>query len=154
MPTSSVPSSTVHQVIRAEGAGADERGDLALLHEPLEALPQLIDDLLLAGLGLGEVDRWRDPATIPNSLAPVHGAVDRRRLQELLGRDAAPVQAGAADLGLLDHGDVETRQAAAQGGGVAGGTAADDDDIELLGRGDHLLENGSNVGRRHSGAAR
>ena len=49
------------------------------------------------------------------------------------------MEAGAADLLLFDDGDVETRQPAAQGGRVAGRAAADDHDIELLGRGDHLL---------------
>ena len=48
-----------HHVIRTEGAGADKRRDLSPLHQPLQALPELIDDLLLAGLGLGELDRRR-----------------------------------------------------------------------------------------------
>ena len=76
---------------------------------------------------------------MPNSLAPGDRPVDGGRLEELLRRDAAAVQAGAADLVLLDDGDVETGQPATQGSGVAGGTAADNHDIELLGRGDHLL---------------
>ena len=76
----------------------------------------------------------------PELLGARHRPVDGGRLEELLGRDAAAVQAGAAHFVLLDHGDVETGQAPTQGGGVAGGTATDNHDIELLGRGDHLLK--------------
>src|SRR5207244_8711307 len=87
----------------AERARALDGGDLAVLHQPLEALPELIDDLLLAGLAGGEVDRGliRQNAEL---LGPGDRAIDGGGLEELLGRDAASVQAGAADLLLLDHG--------------------------------------------------
>ena len=77
---------------------------------PPRPLPELVDDLLLAGLALGEVDR-RLLGDDPELLGAGHGAVHRRRLQELLGRDAAAVQAGAADLVLLDHRDVQPGRA-------------------------------------------
>ena len=126
------------RAVRTEGAGPDERGDLALLHQALQALPELVDDLLLAGLALGELDHGLLDGDA-ELLGPGHGAEHRRRLQELLGRDAAAVQAGAADLLLLHHGDVEAGQAAVEGRRVAGGAAADDHDVESLGRRDHLL---------------
>ena len=85
----------------AERADALVGDDLAGLHEAGEALPQPVDDLLLAGLAHGEVDDGL-PGLDPELLGPGDVAVDGRRLEELLGRDAAPVQAGAADLVLLD----------------------------------------------------
>ena len=135
-----------HHVIRPEAAGADEGGHLAPLHQSLQTLPQLIDHLLLAGLGLGELDRRRVDDD-PELLGSGDGAVDGRGLEELLGRYATAMQAGAANLFLLDHGDVESGQTAAQGCGIAGRTATDDNDVELLGRRDHLLRTSSNVGR-------
>ena len=54
------------------------------------------------------------------------------RLEELLGGNAAAVQARATDLVALDDGDVEPGRRAVEGGRVAAGSAADDDDIELL----------------------
>ena len=62
-----------------------------------------------------------------------HVAVHRRRLEQLLGRDATPVQAGAADLLLLDHGDVETGRRAVQSGRVAARSPADDHDVVVVG---------------------
>ena len=62
-------------------------------------------------------------------------AEHRGRLEELLGRDAAAVQARAADLVLLDHGDRQAGGGAVEGGRVAARAAADDDDVELLGHG-------------------
>ena len=57
---------------------------------------------------------------------------DRRRLEELLGRDAAAVQAGAADLVPLDDGDGEPGRGAVERGGVPARPAADHDDVELF----------------------
>ena len=96
-----------------------------------------VDDLVLAGQRRAPVDR---------GLAGVDAEVGRLvdvqvgggRLEELLGRDAPDVEAGAAELPLLDHRDVEAGGRAVQRGGVAAGTAADDDDVVVLGRGDHL----------------
>ena len=59
-------------------------------------------------------------------------AADVGRFEELLGGNAAPVQARAANLVPLDEGDVESGRRAVEGGCVAAGPAADDDDIELL----------------------
>src|SRR5439155_26050174 len=99
----------------------------------LEALPQLIDDLLLSGLAGGEVHRGL-VGLDAELLGAGDGAVDGGGLEELLGRDAAPVQASAADLLLLDHGDVEAGGGAVQGGGVAPGASTDHDHVELFGR--------------------
>ena len=51
-------------------------------------------------------------------------------MQQRLGGDAAAVQAGAAEHGvLLDHGDLQAELAGADGGDVAAGAAADDDEV-------------------------
>jgi len=55
-----------------------------------------------------------------------------RRLQQRLRRDAADVEAGAAEPDvLLDAGDVHAELRGADGADVAGGAAADDDEIEV-----------------------
>ena len=64
-------------------------------------------------------------------LRPPDGAEHRRRLEELLGRDAAPVQAGAADLVLFDDGYGQPGGGAVKGGRVPARAAADDDDVVL-----------------------
>jgi hypothetical protein len=62
-------------------------------------------------------------------LGRAHRPVHLGRLQELLGRDAAAVQAGATDPALFDHGDVETRRGAVQRS-VAARSATQHDEIE------------------------
>ena len=68
----------------------------------------------------------------------VHVQVGGGRLEELLGRDAPDVEAGAAEPALLDHGDVQPGRRAVERGGVAAGSAPDDDDVVVISRGDHL----------------
>src|SRR5207245_6475858 len=104
----------LHELVLVEGGGALDGGDLAVLHQALQALPELVDDLLLAGLAGGEVDRGL-VGLHAELLGPGHGAEHGGGLQELLGGDAAPVQAGAAHLLLLDPGDAEASGRPAQG---------------------------------------
>ena len=52
------------------------------------------------------------------------------RVQQRLGRNAADVQAGAAELGVfLDDRGLQAVLAGANGRGVAAGTAPDDDQV-------------------------
>ena len=51
---------------------------------------------------------------------------DLARVQQGLGGDATPVQAGTADLVLLDQGDVQAQLRPAQGRGVTTATTAED----------------------------
>ena len=133
--------------VGTEDAGADEGRDPSLPHQPLQALPELVHDLLLTGLRLGELDsRCVDDDT--ELLGPGDRPIDARGLEELLRRYASPVQARAADLLLLDYGDVEPGQPAAEGRSVTSRTTADNHHIELLGRLNHLLGQMSNLGRR------
>ena len=54
---------------------------------------------------------------------------DRGRLEQRLGRDAAPEHAGAAERLALDDGGGEAELGAADRADVAGGTAAEEDDV-------------------------
>src|SRR6202035_1677337 len=47
-----------------------------------------------------------------------------------LGRNAAPVQANAAEVGFFHDRGLEAELCGANGGDVAAGTGADDDDVE------------------------
>jgi hypothetical protein len=95
-----------------------------------DAADQPGDDALLALLGAGEVDLGI--AALDAEVARVVDvALDGGGLEERLGRDAAPVEAGATQRVLLDHRDVEARRRPVQGGRVPTGPTADDDQIEV-----------------------
>src|SRR5581483_10807423 len=127
-----------HDLALLERSGAGVGGDLALLEQALEPLVLALDDLALTQLGGREVDR---PALDPDTelLGPLDCAVDGRRLQELLGRDASPVEASPPDLVLFHQGDAQARPAAIEGGGITRRPTPDDYDIKRLGRRDHHL---------------
>ena len=99
------------------------------------------DDRLLASLADGEVDRRRTGVDA-EVLGVGDVAVDGSRLQEGLGRDAPAVQARAAHLPLLDQRHRQPRGRSVQRGGVPAGASADDHEIQLLGRGNHLVRCG------------
>ena len=108
-PRSSVPSET--RIVRPSGASVPVPGTtvtLRPLSSDLEPARQPVDHLLLADL--------RDRRGRARARRSARRTRPRRarcehlgRLQELLGGDAAAVQAGAADPALLDHGDVHAR---------------------------------------------
>ena len=120
-----------HREVLLEPSGALEDRDLAALQEPRESLEETIHDLALASLADREVHR--DPRGLDAKVLRVlDGAVHVGRLQELLGRHAAPMQAGAADLVALDDRDIEPGGRPVEGGRVAAGPSADHDHVELL----------------------
>ena len=119
-------------------AGVVDR-HLAALEERLEALGQAVDHLLLAGLRAAEVEGGH-PGVDAEVGRPLDGAQDLGRLEQLLGRDASPVQAHPADAALLHERDVQPGRGPVQRGGVAGRPTAEDHDVELLGQDGHLLE--------------
>ncbi|MNS79727.1 hypothetical protein D3C72_1133890 [compost metagenome] len=57
------------------------------------------------------------------------------RLQQGLGRDAAPVQADAAQVLALDDGDLQAQLAGADRRDVTAGARTDDDEIEFSSHG-------------------
>ena len=130
----SVVAGHLDPVVGEEPAAPVEHRDPAALQEALEPLEQLVDHLLLPGLADREAHGGNVLAGTtgmdPELVRPGHRAEDRRRLQELLGRHAAPVQTGAADLVELDHSHRETGGGTVQGGGIAAGPATDDDHVE------------------------
>ena len=55
-----------------------------------------------------------------------------RGFEKRLGRNAAAVETGAAELEFFDDGDIETELLGADRGDIAAGAAAEDDEIELM----------------------
>ena len=58
--------------------------------------------------------------------------VDFGAAQQRLGRDAAPVEADAAEILALHHAGLHAQLGGPDRGDIATGTAAEDDDIEIL----------------------
>ena len=100
-------------------------GDLAGGDQALEALVQARDDAVLVLVDPGDVDALE--GGLDAELLALAGLVgDLARVQQGLGGDAAPVQAGAAELVLLDQGDVQAQLRPAQGRGVTAAAASED----------------------------
>lgn len=100
-------------------------GDLPGGDEPLEALVQTGDHAVLVLVHPGDVDALE--GGLHTELLALAGLVgDLARVQQGLGGDAPSVQAGAADLVLLDQGDVQAQLRPAQGRGVTATTTAED----------------------------
>ena len=74
---------------------------------------------------------------MPNSAGAPDRAQHLRGLEQLLRRDAATVQAGAADAPLLHHRDAQTGGRAVERGRVPARPTSEHDEIEFLGRGTH-----------------
>ena len=119
-------------------APAVEHLDLAALAHRGDATDEAGDDLLLALLGHLEVDARR--AGLDAELGGVGDvAVHGGRLEERLGRDAAPVEARAAEGVDLDEGHLHPGGRGVERSRVATRASTDDDEIELIGRRDHLF---------------
>ena len=112
-----------------EPAAALDPGDLVLLEQQLDAAGEALDDLVLAGLHLGHVEADDRLAEGEAPFLPGLGDLQRMRmLEQRLGGDAAPVQAGAAEHRRpLDHRGAQAELGGANGGDVAAGSRADDD---------------------------
>ena len=121
-----------HAVLRRAGqlAVAFHGLDFVLLHQELEALGVLGDDLRFALLNRGPVELARVDALDAEffrvfQVVPEFGVEEQR-----LGRDAADVQAGAAEESVFfDESGFQAVLAGADGGGVSGRAAADDGDV-------------------------
>ena len=124
--------------------------DLVLPEQELDALDVAVDDLVLAGqhrarssFTLSTLMPWSAkpwPASAKSSLT----------MQQRLRRDAADVEAGAAEGGaLLDAGDLHAELRGADGADIAAGAGADDDDIEDSAIGSGLSRNRLDDGNRH-----
>ena len=122
---------------RGDAAGAEKRIDLVLLEQEVDALDVAVDALVLERHHRGEVELGRGNAdahfaeAVPGFLEQFGG------VQQRLRRDAADVEAGAAEgRALLDHGGFQAELRRANGADIAAGAGADDD--EVVG---HMLTN-------------
>src|SRR6185503_3096392 len=103
---------------------------LAAREQLLHAARELLHDLVLAGDQRAPVDLWfaDDDAVFLRALDLL---VEVRRHDPRLGRDAAPVEAGAAQLVLLDDRGLQPHLSSADRGHVTSRAGADDDDLVL-----------------------
>ena len=116
--------------VAGEPALALDDGDAAALDQPGQALEQPRDHAVLVGVDARHVDALERGAHA--ELRGLAGAVgDLGGVQQRLGRDAADVQAGAAELALLDEPDAQAELGRAQGAGVAARTRPEDEDVEV-----------------------
>ena len=111
------------------------------LEEALDALRQSGDDLVLARVDGGDVERR---LRVGNRDAPVGRVLDDlqgvRVLEERLGRDAPPDQAGPTERLLpLDDGGLETELGGADSGHIAAGAGANHHEVVSLGHERALL---------------
>src|SRR5829696_8868441 len=114
----------LHSARAGDPAAAAHDGDAVLLQVALEALDVLGDDVLAVGHRgrvVDRLDRGLDAPALRRLVDTVHHL---GRVQQRLGRDAAPVEAGAAAaVLLLDHGDLEAEAGRADRGRVPAGAA-------------------------------
>ena len=120
-----------------DGASVDEsavalhHGDPAAGDESGQALEQPRRDGILILLHASHVD-----VAEAGSHTELVGFADRvgdlRGVQERLGRNATVVQAGSAELIVLDQQDVLAELSGAQRAGISGATATDDGDVEVV----------------------
>ena len=118
-----------HAILRRAGqlAVSFDGFHLVLLHQELEALGVLGDDLRLALLDGSPVQLARVHAFDAEFLGLFQVVPEFGVEQQSLGRDAADVQAGAAEESVFfDERGFQAVLAGADGGGVSGRAAADD----------------------------
>ena len=108
--------------------------DLVLLEQELDAAGEALDDLVLARLDLVHVDADGGLAEGQAPFLPVLRDFERVGvLEQRLGRDAAPVEAGAAEhRRALDDRRLQSELRGADRGDVAAGARSDDDDVVLV----------------------
>ena len=78
-------------------------------------------------------------------LGVLHVMENLGRAQQRLGRNAAPVEADAAEIIALDDGRLEAELRGADGGDIAAGAGADDQDVEIACRPCALFASNSRV---------
>ena len=110
-----------------ELAVALDHGHLVLLHQELQALGVLVDDALLALLDGAPVQLGAGDVLDAEGGAVFHVVIDFGIEKQGLSRDAADVQAGAAEVRVfLDEGGLQAKLPGADGRSVPGGPATDD----------------------------
>ena len=129
---------------------AHDAFDLVLLEEELDALGEFADDLRLVRHHGGEIEaHLRLDAELGEFLAG-RFVVKFARVQQRLGRNAADVEAGAAELAALVHaGSAHAQLSGTDRGVVAARSAANDHDVESVTHGSRVSARGGRFGRRH-----
>ncbi len=109
---------------------APDHRDLVLLHQEADAVVEPLRHGARALHDGGRVERHLagGEAVV---LGVLHVVEDFGRAQQRLGRNAAPVQADAAEIVALDDRGLEAELRRADRGDVAAGAGADDDDVEI-----------------------
>ena len=127
------PSTTSTLPASGDRRGALDPFDLVLLEQKLDALGQAGHDLVLARLHLVHVDADGAFADRDAPFLDVLNDLERVRvLEQRLGRNAAPDQAGAAErFLLLDDRHLQSQLRRANGRDVPAGSCANDHDIEF-----------------------
>jgi len=101
------------------------------LHQALQALVEASDDTVLVGIDAVHVDRLE--GGLDAELRTLAGGVgDLRRMQQRFGRDTTHVEAGAAQLALLDQGDGQPQLGGPQRAGVTAAASTQNDDVERV----------------------
>ncbi len=123
--------SNLDPALAREPAAALDPVDLVLLEEELDAAGQALDDLVLARLHLRHVDANR---RLTDRQAPVLPLLRNfegvRVFEERLGRDAPPIEAGAAKRrGPLDDRGLQPELRRTDGRHIAARSRADDHDV-------------------------
>src|SRR5581483_1529668 len=113
----------------AGGAGGDRHAGVA--QQVLDAAGQPADDLVDPGLGALEVDGGGQVDADAGRLAGEAGGVGH--VDQRLGRNAADVEADAADAVPFHQGDAAPGGGGSQSGGVPARPAADDEQVDAGG---------------------
>src|SRR5580698_8438569 len=102
--------------------------DVPAADQPDQASPQPGDDLVLVAVDPGHIDALERGLDAERGAVP--GVVGEfGRVQQRLGRDAPPVQAGPADLALLDERHALAEFGRAQRAGVTAAAAAENHNV-------------------------
>src|SRR4051812_16185887 len=113
-------------------AGSDLALHLVLPEQARDAFTELVGDRAAAADHLGEIDLDVADGDAVRGGVVADSADELAVLEQRLGRDAAPVEARAAKVFLLDAQDALLELPGADGGGVTAGAAADDHDVVLV----------------------
>ena len=112
-----------------DGGGAAEVVDFVLLEEHLDAAGEFVDDAAAAADDFGPIEGKfvEGHAEVTGVLG--HELVKFGVAEERFGRDAAPVEAGAAGAFHFDAGHLFSELGGADCADISGGSAADHDEI-------------------------
>src|SRR5262249_9082877 len=107
-----------------------DHGDLVLLHEKADAVVESFGDGARALYDSGGIvgDVTRRQSVILGVLQIVQNL---SRAQQRFGRDAAPVEANAAEIFTLNDGGLESKLCGPDRGDVASGSRTDDDNVVI-----------------------